>query len=224
MFSLILGPHIGCFGNRRGTVMKNISGLIGKKAALVRLADSKSQFQVELQECLRNNILLVSSLNTPESIVGQRYQIRFVENNVTYSYHTKVVRVCNDSTLCLQILLPNQKDHEVEQRVTRVPVDKKEIKITLQDGKQQISVGVLDISVNGARLVSNVRLGQINDVFNIELTLKEGARSIRLPCRIRYVRTELAEDQLVKNVSFHHGVEFLQLTTNVENFLFRFVS
>ena len=101
---------------------------------------------------------------------------------------------------------------------------KKEIKITLQDGKQKIAVTVADISINGAQLVSDTRIGKVNDEFNIELSIKEGASSIRLSCKIRYVRTEYKSTDHIGKVSYHHGIEFLQMAVNVENFLMRFVS
>lgn len=198
--------------------MKNLKRLIGKDIILWRTSPFKLVLDIKLVECFRNNTLLVSCSNISRVRVGQRYQIRYDENNVTYHYRVEVVRVCNESSLCLQLILPGQ-----QQRPGRMLIDKKQIRIILQDGSQKIPVDIVDISVSGAKLVSKVRLGKINDVFNIELTLDNGARSIRLPCKIRYVRSEFLLKQFSKNDSFHHGVEFLQLATNVENFLYRFV-
>ena len=199
--------------------MNKLKALIGKKATLVTVSQLSSVLNVELLECFRNNTLLVSCSEMKGVKIGHKYQIRFVENNVTYSYHVKIARVCNESSLCLQLILPGQ-----QHRAERVPVDKKQIKIILQDGKQQIPVTVADISVDGARLLSTTRLGKINDIFNIELIMSDEGRSIRLPCKIRYVRTEPGDKQSINELCFHHGVEFLQLDANVENFLFRFVS
>jgi hypothetical protein len=204
--------------------MNEIRKLVGSKAKLVSLSSECQNMTVELVECFRNNTLFVFCSDMARIVVGQCFNIQFNQNNITFSYHTKVVRVCNEPYICLQVLLPGQDTLEKQNRETRVKVEKKELKITLQDGKQQIPVSVADIGINGAQLVSNVRLGNVEDIFNIELTIKEGASSIRLPCRIRYVRTEVNSASQDAKIRFHHGVEFLQLTANVENFLYRFVS
>ena len=208
--------------------MIELERLIGRKANLVSLKPASQVIEVELVECFRNNILLVSQpIFVPgqdQMRVGQNFQIRFELNNIIYSYHTKIVRFCNNTQLCLQVLIPGADTQNSLGREPRVKVEKKEIKITLQDGKQKIPVSVADISVNGARLVTNTRLGKINEEFNIELTITEGGSSVRLPCKIRYVRTEYESTLEPENISFHHGVEFLHLADNAENFLLRFVS
>ena len=208
--------------------MIELQKLIGRKASLVSLTSASRVFNVELVECFRNNVLLVSpSGSNPgqaQMQVGQNFQIRFKFNNIIFSYHTKIVRFCNNAQFCLQVLVPGFDAQDGLNREPRLKVEKKEIKITLQDGKQKIPVSVADISVNGARLVSNTRLGKINEEFNIELAITEGSSSVRLPCKIRYVRTEIDTINHSKNISFHHGVEFLHLAANAENFILRFVS
>ena len=208
--------------------MIDFEALKGKKAKLVCLDATVKSIDVELIECFRANVILFAQ---PEHVssqaqmkIGQRFQVRFNENNITHSYHAKIVRFCNNSQLCLQLLIPGESQSDALTREPRIKVEKKEIKITLQDGKQKIPASIKDISVNGAQLVSSARLGNVNEVFNIELTINESASSIRLPCKIRYIRTEIESSSQVKKINFHHGVEFLHLADNAENFLLRFVS
>ena len=156
--------------------------------------------------------------------IGQCFQVRFFVGNVVHSYHVKVVRFCNNAHLCLKLLMPGETEKNNVDREPRVKVEKKEIKITLQDGKQKIPVTLGDISISGAQLVSLTRLGNINDEFNIELAINEGARAIRLPCKIRYVHTIFNTTVQSKEMNFHHGVEFLHLADKAENFLLRLVS
>ena len=208
--------------------MIDLEQLIGSKANLVSLTSTSQVFNVELVECFRNNVLLISqstsSLGQAQIQIGQNFQIRFKFNNIIFCYHTKIVRFCNNAQFCLQVLVPGADVQDGLNREPRVKIEKKEIKITLQDGKQEIPVSVADISVNGACLVSNTRLGKINEEFNIELAISEALSSVRLPCKIRYVRTEIDSINHSKNISFHHGVEFLHLAANAENFILRFVS
>lgn len=214
--------------NKIGGRVIELERLIGRKVNLIPLKTTSQAFDVELVECFRNNVLLVSQPNfipgQPQLHVGQTVQIRFELNNIIYCYHTKVIRFCNNAQLCLQMLIPGTDTQNNLSRQQRVKVRKKEIKIMLQDGKQKIPVSVADISVNGACLVADTRLGKINEELSIELTITEGSSSIRLPCKIRYVRTEYESTLAHNNISFHHGVKFLQLATNAENFLLRFVS
>lgn len=210
-----------------GVKLNKLKQFIGKRANLVSLTPASQRYRMELVGCFRNNVLLVSQLDfglgKGQLQVGQQFQLRIKQNNITYSYHTQIVRFCSNAQLCLQVLIPGIGFQDSLIREPRVKVEKKEIKITLQDGKQRIPVSVADISVNGACLVANTRLGKINEAFNIELTITEGESSIRLPCKIRYVRTEFDSKQQAKNIHFHHGVEFLHLAANAENFLLRFV-
>jgi len=213
---------------RHGDKLIEFHDLVGKKANLVSLRAATQVFNVELVECFRNNVLLVSqpdfvSANV-QMQVGEYFQIRFEINNIVFSYHTKIVRFCNNAQLCLQVIIPGTATQANLVREPRVKVEKKEIKIVLQDGKQKIPVSVADVSVNGACLVADSRLGNINEEFNIELTIKESASSIRLPCKIRYVRTEIDSTTQPEKNRFLHGVEFLHLANNAENFLLRFVS
>lgn len=198
--------------------------LLGQKAKLIRLATSSEQSDVEIVEYFRNSTLLVSCSSNRSFHVGQRYQIRIEDENITHSYHVKIARVCSDSHLTLQVVLPGSANLPLEHRADRIKVQKKEIKITLQDGKQKIPVSVADIGPNGARLVAATRLGKVNDVFYIELSVNRNKSSIRLPCKVRYVRTECNFEAQDNDLSYHHGVEFLQLATNVENYLLQFVS
>ncbi|HFE39531.1 MAG TPA: PilZ domain-containing protein [Gammaproteobacteria bacterium] len=199
--------------------------IVGEKVALVSLAAGQ-RYKVEFIGRFKNNMLLVS-LPLEENIrfkmkVGQCFLFRYQQGNVIYNYHTRIVRLCNAPYLCMQLVSAGSRADEMLVREPRLGLDKKSLKIALRDGNRQLSVSVVDISINGARLVSPVRLGQVNDVFHIDLSTQDGSTSICLPCKICYVRSEIASGSSAENGCYHHGIAFIHVSPRVENFLLRF--
>lgn len=207
--------------------MHMLEEFIGEKISLVSLAPPKYQYEVLLAGSFRNNVLLVSqpsNTNMQSSVnVGNDFHVRINRDKITYTYHARVTRVCNEPYLTLQLLLENDASRAKVARKNRLKCFNKEIHISLEEGGHQIPVSMADISISGAKLVANTRLGKVGDILKVQLSVNGGANKLRMSCKIRYVRSEVARTPTVKDTQFHHGVEFLQLTENVENFLLRFV-
>jgi len=208
--------------------MHMLEEFVGEKISLVSLAPPKYQYEVFLAGSFRNNVLLVSQpshTDLPSGInVGNDFHVRISRNKITYTYHARVTRVCNEPYLTLQLRLANETSKSKITRKTRIKCVNKEIHIFLEEGNNTIPISMANISITGAKLVANTRLGRVGDTLKIQLSLNNGASKLRMSCTIRYVRSEIGGAQTAKDSQFHHGVEFHQLAENVENFLLRFVS
>ena len=101
----------------------------------------------------------------------------------------------------------------------RVPAAKVSLRLMMTEGDTQVPVSIVDVSVSGGRLVSNQRLGDVDDRFNIEFHTNPGMESVCLPCTIRYIR-EVIEGSAR---AFHHGVAFVELDDPTRVYLERFV-
>ena len=215
-----------CLGMRVGEGMFEFEKMAGETVLLVSPA---RKYTVEFIGAFRNNVVLVSlpevMAGHPDMGVGRRIHIRFKRANVTHNYQATIVKICSKPYLCLRLLHSSVSVNMTPlARETRLKIDKKEIKVTLLSADEQISVSLVDVSLNGARLVSVVRLGGVNDTFTVNLSVVGGAHNdICLPCKIRYVRLEIGISLNESNSRFHHGVEFLRLTPSVESFLMRLV-
>ncbi len=207
--------------------MHMLEEFIGEKISLVSLAPPKYQYEVLLAGSFRNNVLLVSQPSNTDLQsgvgVGGDFHVRINRDKITYTYHARVTRVCNEPYLTLQLLLANGTNRPKVTRKTRLKCLNKKIQISLGEGNNRIPVSMADISITGAKLVANARLGKVGDILNVQLSANSSASKLRISCKIRYVRSEVGGTRTAKGAQFHHGVEFIQLAENVENFLLRFV-
>ena len=205
--------------------MIELEKLTGQQFSLISTSARKQKYSVEFLGNFRNQALLVSC---PERLcgdemirVGQCFHLRINQDNITYSWRTRVVRLCSEPYLCLQLVQPQNKEMVAGERETRVRVGRKEMCISLLGENGNTSVSVADISLSGARLMSHARLGDIGDVLTINLSVSHGENSIRLPCKICYVRSDLASPLPANDKMYHHGVEFMDLSMANESFLMR---
>jgi len=207
--------------------MLGLEDLVGDKAMLISAAPTKRCCEVELIAQFSNNTILVSQPKDFESYTelapGKSILLRVNKANVSHNYQAKVKRICQEPYICLQLMEPGKDQKSTSDRELRLNVATRQINIRLYDGLKQHTVSVGDISSNGARLVSGIRLGRVNEIFNIELSTPHSNGKVCLPCKIRYVRTDLGSEETGSDSRYHHGVEFLYLQENAESFLSSFV-
>jgi len=169
-------------------------------------------------------ITLPKQNNTPLLVAdGDRFIVRYVENENAYAFETQVLQCCEKPFGYLHLSYPEGVQGVMLRRSQRVKLNEKQrpsIRLSMHDGKNSISVSMADISLAGAQLTSPSRLGSINDQFTIDMHLGQSDTPVSLPCVIRYVRSEINNDQDI----FHHGVEFHEMDAQAQTFINRFIA
>lgn len=210
--------------------MIELEKMMGQPFSLISTSAHKQKYSVDFLGSFRNQALLVSR---PEGLggegvirVGQCFHLRTNQKNIIYNWRTRIVRLCSEPYLCLQLVQsqrvrPQKNETRSGEREARVRVGCEEIHISLQGEKGDAAITVADISLSGARLMSYARLGDIGDVLTISLSVSHGESRICLPCKICYVRSDLALSLPSNEKTYHHGVEFMDLSLANETLLMR---
>ncbi len=104
----------------------------------------------------------------------------------------------------------------MRRRSPRTEVTTPQLKLVLQDDIEQTRITMADVSLFGACLLADKRLGNVDESLDIEMSLRHSGEEIRLPCRIRYVQEK---SRGPKNERFQHGVAFTGLEPAAERFI-----
>lgn len=155
---------------------------------------------------------------------GDRIIIRCLAEENVYAFESTVQQVCEQPFAYLLLDYPTGIQGLMLRRGHRVDLsraDRPQLRLAMTDGDEHISVSMADISLSGARLTSDQRLGNINDKFSIDMQVLGVGDPITLPCIIRYVRSEPVGDG--EFVVHHHGVEFKEMDQDAQLFISRFI-
>lgn len=154
--------------------------------------------------------------------LASTYQMRINSGNVVYNYNTSISFVCHDPITYLHLSLPNANQRLSERKSPRISTKKRALKLSISNGKALMNASMADISLEGAKLISRQRLAKVDEIFYIDLQTEQDAPTITLPCKVRYVRTDI-QTEGQDSIVFHHGVEFSELSVFAEQFIASFV-
>lgn len=155
---------------------------------------------------------------------GDEVAIRYLGGDNSYAFYTRVLRVCSEPYPYLHLEYPAGVQGAITRRGMRYPIDGPVLSLAMLDRGREIRVIMADISVNGARLVSPARLGEVGDTFSIEMPDIHQAsdETLVLPCVIRHVSEQIGMDGGAGSM-YHHGVEFDRLEAAAQLFIARFI-
>ncbi|MDH5301439.1 MAG: flagellar brake protein [Gammaproteobacteria bacterium] len=162
--------------------------------------------------------------NTPLLVAdGDRFVVHYQENDTTYAFETQVLQCCEKPFGYLHLSYPEGVQGLMLRKGPRFKLaqeQRRQIRLSVQEGKQRISVTMDDVSLAGAKLISEQRLGNIDEKFIIDMQLGHNQKPISLQCMIRYVRSA-THDQ----TNLHqHGVIFLDMDSDAQTFINRFIT
>lgn len=202
---------------------RSLNFIIGSTVVLQPVEDEESSYEATLLGYAENRSLMISlpkQGGTPVLVApGDRFIARCVGDENTFAFQTEVQQTCDKPFGYLHLTYPTGVQGVMLRKGQRVPVSSSAtpgIRLSMTDGKDHISVAMADISATGARLISDQRLGDVNDSFSIDMQVQAGREPVTLPCTIRYVRS--GEDE------FQHGVMFKELSTDAQLFINRFIT
>jgi len=149
---------------------------------------------------------------------GDRYFVSLQQGNAKVSFETRVIEVLTSPYPHLHTTYPDVIRTGSFRKDNRVPAPQTEMHLVLDSGETYLPISICNISVSGARLVSERLLGTINSQFQIDIQAGVGQPPVRVGCMIRHIQ-ETTEHGLP---SFHHGVEFIGMDAEVQLFLWKF--
>ncbi len=150
---------------------------------------------------------------------GDIYVVRVEHGDTRVTFEAKVLTVHNAPFPHLHLSYPDNVQSGPIRIGHRVAATHASLRLVVNDGREHQAISVMNISPSGGCLVSEERLGEINDHFHIEIKAGQDQTSVVLPCVIRYIR-EVTIQQICK---YHHGVLFTDLDSNSRLFLERLV-
>lgn len=202
--------------------MLELNHLVGRRLQLFPTGRTRTAIDVILMDTLGTNTWLVSLSREDvcsDYIEANRdYTIQATDGNVVYLLRVIVKKIAQYPFPHLHIYLREDIKNHTRRKQTRYPVRNSNLSLNVISNKKEQEICMIDISCDGAQLVSTNRLGKIDDLFVISVAAARNDDGFVFPCQLRYVLTEIDPVSRDKFI-FRHGVEFSDLTCESENFL-----
>jgi len=203
----------------------NIELLTGRDATLILRDSHSTRLNVRLVGLYKNQYLLASFMGKADNLknakANREYLVQVKNENVVHVFNASVKKVETGSFPVVHLSL-NQELLNTKRKSPRVIGDNSKLKLSLLKGDDLVAVAMADISVSGARLIANQRVGNIGDAFVIEVESPRSNECYKVSCKIRHLRTEIDKESRSRIV-FHHGVEFIDVGDEMKYFLEQFV-
>jgi len=203
----------------------NIETLAGSNATLILRDSHSTRLKVTLVGLYKNKYLLASFVGQDDSLkhamMNRQYLVQVKKENVVHMFNASIKKVESGPFPLVHLSL-NQDVINSKRKTTRVDGDNSKITLSLLKENNLVDVAMADISVAGARLVANQRLGNIGDVFVVEVKSRYSNACFSVCCKICHLRTEIDRDTRSRIV-FHHGAEFAEISDEAKAFLEQFV-
>ena len=206
--------------------MINVDQLVGYEATLVACSKNGERVDVKIIGICGNKTLMVMPVKEcfelSDKALKATYQLRVNFENVVYTFKTFIEIVNEQPVTYFHLTLPDANKLLTERKSPRVLLNKAALTLSVNTGKTQMKASMADISLDGACLVARSRLAKVDEVFYIDMLINQGTATITLPCKVRYVRTDI-QTEGQDSIVFHHGVAFENLSNEAENFIHSFI-
>ena len=206
--------------------MIDVNHLVGTTAVLIPSSRNGDRIDINIIGVCRNKTLMVelnnSDFTLSEVVLSASYQLRINYDNIVYNFNTFIEVVHHEPTTYLHLALPDANKLVSERKSPRIPVKSQSMSLSVSSAEGQLKAALADVSLEGARLIARRRLGKIDEIFYIDMLVNNDTSTITLPCKVRYVRTDI-QTEGQDSIVFHHGVEFGDLSESTEEFIREFV-
>lgn len=158
--------------------------------------------------------------NIPVQVdAGDRFYVSMKQSDANVTFETEVIAVLNTPYPHIHTSYPEEIRTGSLRKSNRVPVSPADIRLVMDKDEPETPISILNISVSGARLVSEKRLGVVDNQLQIDIRAGAGHPPVRVSCMIIYVQ-EMRENN---HPIYHHGVEFIGMDAETQLFLWKFV-
>jgi hypothetical protein len=150
---------------------------------------------------------------------GKKFMVGVQQGDADVCFETEVVAVSNEPYPHLHTTYPAETRSGSVRQSSRVNAAPANVRLIAEDGSEDPTpISFLNISTAGACLVVDRRLGEINDMFEIDFQYGEDGSSSTFTCMIRYVHEAHKDNQQV----FNHGVVFIGMEAETQLFLWKY--
>ncbi len=165
--------------------------------------------------CLPNLSLLIAlpeSGNQPLLQKDQLLNIRMAKQGGVYTFQSTVLSLANQPARYFHLAYPKSVEYKNFRRWPRVsvllPVEVLG-ESEFSDGSGMAQARLINISMGGALLESEVQFGGVGDIFRMSAEFSAGgiSRGMEIQCVIRSIRVR--EDTSSRQAFAQHGVQFL---------------
>jgi hypothetical protein len=150
---------------------------------------------------------------------GEKFMIGAQQGGDDISFETKVTAVLSEPYPHLHTTYPvNIRSGSIRQS-SRVDAAPAQIRLVNEDGTvDSTQLSFLNVSTSGACLVADKKLGEVNDIFEIDFHQGDDESNPTFTCMIRYVHKTHKNDHAV----FNHGVVFIGMDAETQLLLWRY--
>ena len=206
--------------------MIDVNCLVGGEAMLVPANTNGERIEVNIIGYCKDKAIMVTlkdqSVEITDKMLNAAYQLRANFENIVYTFNTCIKVVQKEPMAYMHLAVSENSQQKVTRKSARIPVKKQKMTLSVNTGQDQVKASLADISLDGAQLIARRRLAKVDEIFYIDMLIEQGSETITLPCKVRYVRTDI-QTKGQESIVFHHGVEFGKLTEHAEQFIESFV-
>ncbi len=149
---------------------------------------------------------------------GERFIVGIKQDGDDVCFETDVVAILNDPYPHLHITYPANVRTGSIRKSSRVPAAPANIQLVTDGAIDDTPISIMNVSCSGACLVSDRRLGTVDDMFQINFHMEGDEPDVAFTCMIRHVH-EIDENNQTR---FSHGVFFIGMDAEEQLFLWKY--
>ena len=150
---------------------------------------------------------------------GEKFMVGVQQGSDDISFETEVKAVVSEPYPHLHTTYPVNVRSGSVRKSTRVDAAPTQIRLINEDGSiNPAPISFLNVSTSGACLVADKKLGEVDDIFEIEFLDRDGNPDFNFTCMIRYAHKSHKENHPV----YSHGVVFIGMDAETQLFLWKY--
>lgn len=150
---------------------------------------------------------------------GEKFMVAIKQGSDDVCFETKIVAVQHEPYPHLHTTYPVDIRSGSVRQSSRVDAAPAQIRLINEDGTIDTTpLSFLNVSTSGACLVSDKKLGEVNDIFEFEFQDRDGNSDSSFTCMIRYAHKSHKDGRTVYN----HGVVFIGMDAETQLFLWKY--
>ncbi len=200
----------------------NLKLSIGSAVTLQAQSDPSKTLAMNVLGMLPKQSVLVAPY---AAVVGQKLHLmegdkliaRFQWHDTKYAFETQVNVVQNEPFEYYHLAFPDRISGVLCRKVIRKkpPRGRYDFSLAMYEAGTSFTASLTELSLQGATVISPLKLGEVKDSFSIELCLDQQDKKITLPSLIGYIKHD--------GDFYHHGLYFHKLSVRADEFIVNYL-
>jgi len=180
------------------TLAMNVVGMLPSKSVLVAPSGEA----------------VIQKLNLIE---GDQLIAHFQWRDTKYAFETQVNIAQNEPFEYYHLAFPDRISGVLSRKVIRKkpPRGRYDFSLAMYEAGTSFTASLTELSLQGATVISPIKLGEVKDSFSIELCPGQHAKNITLPSIIGYIKHD--------GDFYHHGLYFHKLNVRADEFIVNYL-